>query len=60
MLYEVITGTGKKVVKYSECPECEGKGYLEEFETKSHFKNASKNSKYDFDDEEIPCPTCNA
>ncbi|ABO34595.1 phosphoesterase, RecJ domain protein [Methanococcus maripaludis C5] len=56
---KICGGTGKKVVKYSECPECEGKGYLEEFETKSHFKNASKNSKYDFDDEEIPCPTCN-
>lgn len=55
----ICNGTGKKIVKYEECPECEGTGFLEEFNTKSQFKRASKSSKYDFDDAEVPCPTCN-
>lgn len=55
---KICEGTGKKVIKYNNCPECDGTGYLEEFETKNHFKGVSKNAKYDFDDAEIPCPTC--
>ncbi|ABR54530.1 phosphoesterase RecJ domain protein [Methanococcus vannielii SB] len=55
---KICEGTGKKVIKYIECPECNGTGYLEEFETKKHFKSVSKNSKYDFDDAEVPCPSC--
>ncbi|MCS3922340.1 RecJ-like exonuclease [Methanococcus voltae PS] len=55
---KICGGTGKKVIKYDICPDCDGTGYQEEFETKKHFKGVSKNSKYDFDDAEIPCSKC--
>ncbi|GBF36373.1 archaea-specific RecJ-like exonuclease [Methanofervidicoccus abyssi] len=51
-------GTGKKIVRYKTCPECEGTGYICEFDTKSHFKGISKRSKYDLDLAEVPCPNC--
>ncbi len=55
----ICKGTGKKIVGYKPCPECEGTGFVEEFNTKSHFKRASKKSKYDLDVAEVPCPKCN-
>ena len=54
----ICKGTGKKIVRYKPCPECEGTGFIEEFNTKSHFKRASKKSKYDLDVAEVPCPNC--
>ncbi len=52
-------GSGKKVFEYGQCPDCEGTGVVEEYNTKSQFKRVSKNSKYDFDDAEIECSSCN-
>ncbi|WP_131007155.1 DHH family phosphoesterase [Methanofervidicoccus abyssi] len=54
----ICMGTGKKIVRYKTCPECEGTGYICEFDTKSHFKGISKRSKYDLDLAEVPCPNC--
>ena len=54
----ICRGTGKKIVRYKTCPECEGSGYICEFDTKSHFKGISKRSKYDLDLAEVPCPNC--
>jgi len=54
----ICSGTGKKIVRYKTCPECEGSGYICEFDTKSHFKGISKRSKYDLDLAEVPCPNC--
>ncbi len=55
----ICGGTGKKVVGYKPCPKCEGTGFIEEFNTKSHFKRVSKKSKYDLEVDEVPCPNCN-
>ncbi|AXI25055.1 hypothetical protein CFE53_02340 [Methanofervidicoccus sp. A16] len=54
----ICMGTGKKIVRYKTCPDCEGTGYICEFDTKSHFKGVSKRSKYDLDLAEVPCPNC--
>ncbi|MBW9221986.1 DHH family phosphoesterase [Methanothermococcus sp. SCGC AD-155-C09] len=54
----ICRGSGKKIVRYKPCDECDGTGFIEEFNTKSHFKRASKGSKYDLDVAEVPCPTC--
>jgi len=56
---KICGGSGKKIINYKTCPECDGTGFLEEFNTKEHFKRASKNTKYDLDIAEVPCSNCN-
>ena len=54
-------GTGSIVVDTKICDACDGTGYQDTFEMKSHFKGVNSNARAKFDldaDQDVPCEVC--